>query len=167
MQPELRAIEKLSATDMIAKNSLLKLRGAELELTKNSEKLAAKVQQSRLLKHQTRLEQTQRTQQQILIAQNERQKINRSLPKLIKDRQLIQYKRTRFIIKAPVNGRVQHLQVNAVGSHLEADQPIMEIIPSNTPLLIEAKIAPQDIEQVLFSKQAQNFFFFIYSFSLI
>jgi len=155
MQPELRAIERLSASQMVAKNSILKLRVTALELTKSSEKLSSEANQSRLLKKQTTLEKEQRKQQLILSAQNEQRQINRNLPRLIKDRKMIQQKLGRLLIKAPIDGRVQHLHVNAVGSQLEADQPIMEIIPSSATLLIEAKIAPQDIDKVLNSKQAR------------
>jgi len=155
MQPEIHAIEKLSSTQMVAKNSLIKLRITALELTKNAEKFSIEAQQSRLLQQKIRLEQTQRKQQRILAAQNEQHQLNRYLPKLIKDRELIQYKRKRLLIKAPINGRVQHLHVNAAGSHLEANQPIMEIIPSSAPLLIEARISPKDIEKTLKSNQAK------------
>jgi len=155
MQPELRAIEQLSASQMVAKNSILKLRVTALELTKNSEKLSSEANQSRLLIKQTALEKEQRKQQLILSSQNEQRQINRNLPRLIKERKIIQQKLGRLHIKAPIDGRVQNLHVNAVGSQLEADQPIMEIIPSSATLLIEAKIAPQDIDKVLNSKQAR------------
>ena len=48
-------------------------------------------------------------------------------------------------IVAPVDGQINGLGTNAVGSVVSASNPIMTIVPNDTPLIIEAIVANQDI----------------------
>lgn len=48
-------------------------------------------------------------------------------------------------IVAPVDGQINGLGTNAVGSVVSASNPIMTIVPNDTPLIIEAVVANQDI----------------------
>jgi HlyD family secretion protein len=54
----------------------------------------------------------------------------------------------RIDIRAPQAGVVHQLAVHTVGGVVTAGEPIMLIVPSGDTLVIEAKIAPQDIDQV-------------------
>ena len=51
-------------------------------------------------------------------------------------------------IKSPSEGQVVGLQVQTVGAVIQPGQKIMDIVPSNEGLLIEAKIAPHLIDKV-------------------
>lgn len=48
-------------------------------------------------------------------------------------------------IRSPVRGTVQRLLVNTVGAVLQPGSDLVEIIPLDDQLVVEAKIAPQDI----------------------
>ncbi|MCD9531955.1 HlyD family type I secretion periplasmic adaptor subunit [Photobacterium carnosum] len=52
-------------------------------------------------------------------------------------------KRTTVI--SPVTGTIQKIYVNTVGGVIQPGMPLVEIVPTEDTLLIEAKIAPQDI----------------------
>ncbi len=54
----------------------------------------------------------------------------------------------RIKITAPVKGIVVKLRYNTPGGVVEAGKAIMEIVPLNEPLVIEARVRPQDIEHV-------------------
>ena len=54
----------------------------------------------------------------------------------------------RVDIRAPQDGIVHQLAVFTVGGVINPGEQIMLIVPQNEKLLIEAKIAPQDIDQV-------------------
>jgi len=54
----------------------------------------------------------------------------------------------RVDIRAPQSGTVHQLAVHTVGGVIAAGDPIMLIVPSGDTLVIEARIAPQDIDQV-------------------
>jgi adhesin transport system membrane fusion protein len=51
----------------------------------------------------------------------------------------------RTVVISPVTGTVKTLNVNTVGGVIQPGMDIVEIVPSEDTLLVEAKIAPQDI----------------------
>ena len=48
-------------------------------------------------------------------------------------------------IRSPVNGTVQRLLLNTVGGVVQPGNALVEIVPSDDRLLVEAKVAPKDI----------------------
>lgn len=54
----------------------------------------------------------------------------------------------RSIIRAPVAGEVVDLRLRTVGGVLGAGEPILDLVPRDEPLVIEARVAPQDIDVV-------------------
>ena len=60
----------------------------------------------------------------------------------------------RIDIRAPQSGIVHQLQVHTVGGVISASDVIMVIVPGNDDLVIDARIAPQDIDNVKAAKAA-------------
>ncbi|MEZ8080448.1 HlyD family type I secretion periplasmic adaptor subunit [Enterovibrio norvegicus] len=54
----------------------------------------------------------------------------------------------RIVIKAPVSGYVHNLAIHTQGGVATSGQVIMEIIPKKDNLIVEAQIAPKDIDQI-------------------
>lgn len=52
---------------------------------------------------------------------------------------------TRTIIRAPVRGTVKNIRVKTIGGVIQPAVDIMEIVPLDDQLLIEAKIKPKDV----------------------
>jgi len=48
-------------------------------------------------------------------------------------------------IRSPVDGIVQRMTITTIGGVAQPGQDVVEIVPSNDQLLVEARIAPQDI----------------------
>ena len=48
-------------------------------------------------------------------------------------------------IRAPLRGSVKNIQINTVGGVVQAGQDILEIVPLDDKLLVEAYIRPQDV----------------------
>ncbi len=55
---------------------------------------------------------------------------------------------TRSEVKAPVRGTVKQINVNTVGGTVKPGEDLVEIVPLEDSLLIEAKIRPADIGQL-------------------
>lgn len=51
-------------------------------------------------------------------------------------------------VRSPASGQVVGLQVQTVGAIIQPGQKIMDIVPSNEGLLIDAKVAPQLIDSI-------------------
>lgn len=51
----------------------------------------------------------------------------------------------RAVIISPIDGRVLSLKVHTIGGVIAPHEPLMDIVPSEENLIVEAKISPQDI----------------------
>ncbi len=58
----------------------------------------------------------------------------------------------RVDIRAPQSGVVHQLAVHTIGGVINPGEPLMLIVPGDDKLVIEAKVAPHDIDQVRSSK---------------
>jgi HlyD family type I secretion membrane fusion protein len=55
---------------------------------------------------------------------------------------------TRINILAPINGKVTDLQVHTIGGVIKPGEKLMDIIPKDDVLIVEAMVQPQDIDVV-------------------
>lgn len=60
----------------------------------------------------------------------------------------LQNKVSRFEIRSPVQGLVKGLKVNTIGGVIEPGETLMEIVPLDKNLVVEARILPRDIGHV-------------------
>jgi adhesin transport system membrane fusion protein len=51
----------------------------------------------------------------------------------------------RAVIKSPMKGVVKNVQITTIGGVIQAGQPVMEIVPTEDEMLVEAYVRPQDI----------------------
>lgn len=54
----------------------------------------------------------------------------------------------RLVVKAPQEGIVSNIRMRTAGSVIAAGEAILDIVPENEPLVIEAKVDPRDIDAV-------------------
>lgn len=62
---------------------------------------------------------------------------------------------SRTVILAPVAGTIVQLQVRTPGGVIAPGQPLMDIVPSREELVVEARVAPTDIDEVHAGLKAQ------------
>jgi protease secretion system membrane fusion protein len=55
---------------------------------------------------------------------------------------------SRIDIKSPANGQVVGLQIQTAGGVIQAGQKLMDIVPFDEPLLLEARVAPNYIDRL-------------------
>lgn len=67
----------------------------------------------------------------------------------------LQDRQDRAIIRAPVAGVVLGMQVHTIGAVISPGTPLMDIVPDDDDLIIEAKVSPTDIDLVLSGMAAQ------------
>ena len=72
----------------------------------------------------------------------------RALPALA-DRQ------RRTVLRAPLSGRINRVLVTTVGGTIRAGEPVIEIVPSDESLLVEARVLPNDIAFVHIGQNAR------------
>jgi membrane fusion protein, adhesin transport system len=85
---------------------------------------------------------------ELATAQAERSARGRALPALA-DRA------ERTVLRAPLSGRINRVLVTTVGGSIRPGEPVVEIVPSDGSLLIEARVTPQDIAFVSLGQHAR------------
>lgn len=60
----------------------------------------------------------------------------------------------RIDIRAPSDGYVHQLNVHTIGGVISPAEPVMNIVPANEKLELEAKVVPNEIDQVKFGQKA-------------
>jgi len=60
----------------------------------------------------------------------------------------------RQYVRAPVDGQVMAMRVSSLGEAIGPRDPILDIVPLNEKLVVEANIRPQDINHVLVDSPA-------------
>jgi HlyD family secretion protein/epimerase transport system membrane fusion protein len=60
----------------------------------------------------------------------------------------------RLVVPAPVSGTVMDMQVHTEGGVVTPGGPIMDIVPENDSLVVEAQIRPTDIDEVVMGQPA-------------
>ncbi|WP_027184089.1 HlyD family type I secretion periplasmic adaptor subunit [Desulfovibrio inopinatus] len=61
----------------------------------------------------------------------------------------------RMTIKAPIAGEIVDLSVHTVGGIIAGREQLMEIVPVNTPLVVECVVAPKDIIHIHTGQHAE------------
>ena len=59
----------------------------------------------------------------------------------------------RLDIQSPMNGTVANLAVHTIGGVISPSMPMMEIVPNNNKLVVEAEVNPRDIDTIKIGDQ--------------
>ena len=121
---ELAALRELEKTGAAARSEILNLRRQVLDLSSKLENL----------RNETRRD----AQAQLAEAQNELDQSNYVL--LRRDEAL---KATKLV--APMSGQVKDIAVTTIGAVLSAGEEMMQIVPSDDPMIVEAKVSSVDV----------------------
>lgn len=159
-QEELRAVEKLFAEGGVSKSRLLHLK------TQNSQLLAslgnvksaiarekqqiAEVQTQKMFKGNIRFKEIENELKELSVAiVNYQEKLNSRRDMLEKT-----------IVRSPMNGVVNNLHFHKSGEIVRPTETLMEIVPNNDYLIVEAKLSNKDISELLragFDLQTYNY----------
>lgn len=72
---------------------------------------------------------------------------------------------TRTVVISPVNGYIKKMFINTIGGSVQPGMDLIEIVPNEKRLLIEAKIKPEDIA-FLYQEQKATIKFSAYDFAI-
>ncbi len=144
----------LEAQGVISKVELLRLERdvADMKSRMASARLGVPKAFSALKESQSRLEET------ILRVQNEMRaelaEVKEELNRLSEGLKAEADKVDRTIVRAPVRAEVKQVLVNTVGGVVQPGMDLVELIPLDDTLLVEAKVRPQDIAFIRSGQEA-------------
>lgn len=145
LQQEISMSEPLVAKGAISKVELLRLRRAEVDTRGQLESvmLAVPRAQAAIKEIESKTGETRgRYRSEALSQLNE---ARTDLSKTEASGKAIEDRVNRTLVTSPVRGIVQQLMVNTIGGVIQPGNDIVEIVPLDDTLLVEAKIRPQDI----------------------
>lgn len=88
-------------------------------------------------------------------AKRELNEVNSELSRLTEAQNALQDRVSRTTLRSPVKGTVQRLYINTIGGVITPGKEILEIVPREDVLLIEAKIKPADIAYIIEGQEAR------------
>jgi HlyD family secretion protein len=151
---ELREIEKLWAKNLVPLNKLIALQrdAARIEGERAQLIAAAARAKGQIAESELQIIQVDRDMQTEV--NRDLREIQGKNAELIERRVAAEDQLKRIDICSPQSGIVHQLAVHTVGGVITPGEPIMLIVPEGDALVIEAKIAPQDIDHVRSGQQA-------------
>jgi HlyD family secretion protein len=145
---ELRDVEKLFAKNLVPMTRLIALQRDVARIEGERAQLIAAAAQAKGKITETEL-------QIIQIDQDLRTEVMKDLREaqakeadLVERRAAAEDQLKRIDIRAPQSGIVHQLAVHTIGGVVNPSEPVMLIVPEGEALVVEAKIAPQDIDHV-------------------
>ena len=154
IQQELEGVRDLWAKKLVQFNRVTSLEREQARLEGERGQLIASIAQAKGKISETKI-------QILQIDQDMRTEVGRDLAdirgktaELIEKRVAAEDQLKRIDIRAPQNGMVHQLDVHTVGGVISAGQQIMLIVPAADKLIVEAKVQPQDIDQLRLGQAA-------------
>lgn len=140
--------------DMVKAGSMAEIE--ELKLKKEVVSLQGEVRNSRLSEKRMLAAYSQAVEERVAVAREFRSRAageldetSNQLAQLSESKRSVADQLQRTQIRSPVNGKVKDILVRTVGGVVKPGEPIMEIVPLDDQLVIEARVAPKDIAFVL------------------
>ncbi len=148
IQQELKGVRDLWSKTLVpfARVTALERDGARLEGERGA--LIATIAQTKGRIAETRLKILQIDEDLYAEVGKELGEIRGKRSELVERRVAAEDQLKRVDLTAPQDGKVFQRTVNTVGGVIQAGEPVMLIVPEGDSLTVEAKIAPQEIDQV-------------------
>ncbi|MGH1374043.1 MAG: HlyD family type I secretion periplasmic adaptor subunit [Cellvibrionaceae bacterium] len=149
------ALSKLNEQSMVSRSQKAKVDHAMIDLRKNHE-----ISRHKIVELKNNIVQIPsqigdvfaKTRKEALTRY---QALDRQEPKVIRQLAIIQKDLLRRRLVAPIDGRVNGLSVSAAGGTIQANTPLLEIVPDTGDLVVEARISTRDIDSLTGLEEAK------------
>jgi HlyD family secretion protein len=154
IQNELAGVRKLFAKNLVQINRLTQLERESARLEGERAQLVSQAAQSKGKIAEIRLQIIQIDQDLSSEVAKELRDIDSKIGEYVERKVTAEDQLRRTDIRAPQTGTVFQLAVHTVGGVITAGEPIMLIVPDADKLSVEAKVRPQDIDQLRIGQAA-------------
>ena len=151
-QRDLASNEKLRADGFVSEARLIELQRVVADYRARTQSTQTQLSQARQREADIRLKLSTQKTEFARAAADEMKDVTARLAQTAQELRPALDAQTRQHIVAPVAGEVVDLKVHTVGAAIGPREPVLEIVPADSELVIEARIAPSDIRD---AQQAQ------------
>ena len=148
IKKELQGVRELWAKQLVQFNRVTTLEREQARLEGERGQLVASIAQSKGKIAETKIQILQIDQDMRTEVGKDLADIRGKSAELVEKKVAAEDQLKRIDIRAPQSGMVHQLDVHTVGGVISAGQQIMLIVPAADKLIVEAKVQPQDIDQV-------------------
>lgn len=148
LEDELRGQHALFAKGYTTRKVLNATERALRQLETETADIASKIDEASRLIERYELEGHQINKNFVEQVENELYKVEQEAYELTQRMRAVQDQHTRLDVRAPVSGVVVNLAAHTVGGVIAAGSRILDIVPGNDRLLVEAQVQPSDIDGV-------------------
>ena len=154
IQKELEGVRDLWAKNLVSISRVTTLERDALRLGGERGQLIASMAQAKGKMTETQLQIIQIDQDLRSEVAKELREIQGKTAELVERKVAAEDQLKRIDIRAPQDGMVHQLSVHTVGGVITASEPIMLIVPEADDLTVEAKVPPQNIDQLRLGQPA-------------
>src|SRR5215213_6224723 len=154
IKKELEGVRELWAKQLVQFNRVTALEREQARLEGERGQLVASVAQSKGKIAETKIQILQIEQDMRTEVGKDLAEIRGKSAELVEKKVAAEDQLKRVDIRSPQDGMVHQLDVHTVGGVVSAGQQIMLIVPAADKLIVEAKVQPQDIDQVRIGQAA-------------
>jgi HlyD family type I secretion membrane fusion protein len=148
LQGQLASLRELAKDGYYPKNRLLDMERALADLIGSRSEELANIERARRSIAELKLKIVSTQQEFLKDVDAQLSDVHKKVEALEKQYQADVDTLERMKIRSPVNGIVMNLAVHTIGGVVSPGQPILEIVPKNSDLIIEASVPPQEIDKV-------------------
>jgi HlyD family type I secretion membrane fusion protein len=147
VQDELAGIRQLYEKGFARKTTLRALERSAAQLEADTLTGAASVEEARINQSRTR-------DSQMMDIVNQLARVQEQLAQITPQLEVSRYYADRDLLRAPVTGLVSGLSPLGPGTVVSGGQTLMQIVPQNRSLIVEARVKPGDIDDVRVGQEA-------------
>lgn len=137
-----------SERGLIEKNVVNQREDDLIQIESNLGQIISEIAQAQNVLGETKLERLRTEQEYRQRANSELEQISAQLAELSERAKVASDVLNRTEIRAPGSGTIQDLQVHTVGSVIRAGEVLMELVPEDEQLIINARVNPTDVDNV-------------------
>jgi HlyD family type I secretion membrane fusion protein len=158
IEPELEGLKKLHEKQLVTLNRVNTMERAAVQLQGTKAALQSNIAESRAHTSETReqmlnIDKTRRSEAAAQLGEAVAQINDQNVRVATADDTV-----ARSEVRAPQSGTVDKIAFTTTGSAVPAAQPILQIVPDRDMLIVEARVRPQDIDQVRAGQDARVVF---------
>ncbi|MBB2905298.1 HlyD family secretion protein [Rhizobium sp. RAS22] len=151
---ELVRVRNLADQQLIQFNRLAELERLRAQLDGERGQLMAEIARAATRITETDLQILQLDQDRLAEVLTELRDVDNKLAELTEQKVTAEDQLKRIDVRSPQDGIVHELAVHTIGGVIGAGETIMQVVPVNDRLVVEARIQPADIDQMHVGQQA-------------
>lgn len=148
IQDELAGVRQLADRGLMPLPRVRALERTQAEIDGRRAELRALIEQSREAIGESRMQGLAFNEDRFATAQRELRETDTQLAEVLPRVDAVRSELERTLIRAPATGQIVGLRVFTLGGVIRPGEAVMDVVPENQPLVLDARVSPQEADDV-------------------